>query len=256
MAGRPDPAASDPSASRTHVRRAVLLWVVLTVLGIVFALLVPTRVFPFRASSEADRITTTFIAFTILGAAVAAVVWAVGAYSLWAFRAGSKERPETDGPPIRRNIRTEIAWITISSILTLVAIVWGLAALSSVSSAASPDAMIVNVTGQQWVWSYSYPDEHVNSPVLVLPVGREVVFRVTSKDVVHSFWIPSFGIKVDANPAEVTQTQTTPNVPGIYEVRCAELCGLYHSYMESQVKVLTKNGFDAWVKANGGRVQP
>ncbi len=256
MADPPDTVEKDASASRIHVRRAVLLWVVITVLGIVFALFVPSRVFPFQASSDATRITATFIAFTVLGAAVAAVVWAVAAYTLWAFRSGSGGPPESDGPSVRRHIRAEAAWITVSSILTLVAIVWGLAALSSVSSAASSDALIVNVTGQQWVWSYSYPDEHVNSPDLVLPVGREVVFRVTSKDVVHSFWIPSFGIKVDANPAEVTQTRTTPTVPGLYEVRCAELCGLYHSYMESQVKVLTRSGFEAWVKANGGKVEP
>jgi cytochrome c oxidase subunit 2 len=81
----------------------------------------------------------------------------------------------------------------------------------------------------------------------VLPVGRQVLFRVTSEDVIHSFWISAFGVKIDANPSVITTIQTTPTKIGSYSVRCAELCGLYHAYMEGDVKVVTPQAYTAWV---------
>ncbi len=68
---------------------------------------------------------------------------------------------------------------------------------------------------------------------LYLPVNRPVVFRVTSEDVIHSFWVVQMGIKVDATPGETTTTEVTPDKLGIFDVRCAELCGLLHADMET-----------------------
>ncbi len=87
------------------------------------------------------------------------------------------------------------------------------------------------------------------------------MFTIHSIDVQHSFWIPSFGIKQDAVPGEVTHISVTPNKIGEYVVRCAELCGLYHAYMNTPVKVVSSADFDAWVASQQassatGRVAP
>jgi cytochrome c oxidase subunit 2 len=86
----------------------------------------------------------------------------------------------------------------------------------------------------------------------VLPKDRPVVFQVTSTDVIHSFWLPEMGIKVDANPSVTTTVSTTPTLLGTFNVRCAELCGLNHSYMQTTVTVVSAEDFDTWVKSQGG----
>jgi cytochrome c oxidase subunit 2 len=88
----------------------------------------------------------------------------------------------------------------------------------------------------------------VQSNELYLPVNQPVIFHVTSKDVIHSFWVVQMGIKIDANPGETTKTNVTPNKLGTYVVRCAELCGLLHADMESTVHVVSAQDFETWVR--------
>jgi cytochrome c oxidase subunit 2 len=124
---------------------------------------------------------------------------------------------------------------------------------TAASAASAPDRLVINVTGQQWLWTFSYPGEgNVQSDVLYLPENRPVVFDVTSEDVIHSFWVEQMGIKIDANPGVVTQTSVTPTMLGTFDVRCAELCGLYHSNMETTAKVVSPADFTAWLTAHGG----
>ena len=111
----------------------------------------------------------------------------------------------------------------------------------------------IDVTGQQWVWTFTYPGNgNVESQDLYLPIDRPVVFRVTSDDVIHSFWVPAMGIKVDANPGMTTTTQTTPDRLGTYHVKCAELCGLLHADMETYAHVVSSQAFDTWAASQGG----
>jgi cytochrome c oxidase subunit 2 len=114
----------------------------------------------------------------------------------------------------------------------------------------------VDVTGQQWVWTYEYPDLDVSTiSELVLPVDSLVRFNITSRpeDVLHSFWIPAFRMKIDAVPGHVTQLDITTTEIGNfnddqnYRVQCAELCGLNHGIMFTRVRVIEKDEFDAWV---------
>ncbi|MBK7779647.1 MAG: hypothetical protein IPJ58_02435 [Ardenticatenia bacterium] len=109
-------------------------------------------------------------------------------------------------------------------------------------------ALQINVTGQQWAWSFEYPKqagvpESFSSDRLVLPVDRTAVFSISSPDVMHSFWIPEMRMKMDAIPGRVNKMRLTPNKAGEYKVRCAELCGTDHAYMESPVQVLAAEGF-------------
>ena len=102
--------------------------------------------------------------------------------------------------------------------------------------------MIVNVTGQQFTWSFEYPDQKVNSNELVLPKDRPIEFRIHTKDVLHSFWVPEFRLKSDAVPGLTTKIRVTPDRLGRYQVVCAELCGLGHSTMRQNVRVVAPAG--------------
>jgi cytochrome c oxidase subunit II len=105
----------------------------------------------------------------------------------------------------------------------------------------------VNVTGQQFTWSFDYPSEKVKSNTLVLPKDRPVEFRIHTKDVLHSFWVPEFRLKSDAVPGLTTKIRLTPNRIGRYQVVCAELCGIGHSTMRQNVRVVATAAFDSWV---------
>ncbi|NBU65049.1 MAG: hypothetical protein EBS29_11200 [Chloroflexia bacterium] len=145
-----------------------------------------------------------------------------------------------------------ITWIAATSLLAGFLVVWGLVELAAITASSygsraanqqpnSAQPLDVNVTGQQWIWTFEYPkgqqgiDGAIKSDRLVVPLGVPVYFNVTSKDVVHSFWVVELGVKIDANPGAVTNTGFTATKTGIYNVRCAELCGLHHAYMQTQV---------------------
>jgi len=231
------------------------VFVVLFVLLLAFSIWWPLVSLPTTASNTEHAVLQTMLVFSVASAPVMALVWAIAYYSLRHWRHAGEEPPE-DGPPIRGNNKITLTWVLVSSVLVTFLLAWGLVELtstSSVASASSTPPLVVNVTGQQWVWSFSYPnDGGASSGQLVLPINRPVVFKVTSTDVIHSFWIPQMGIKVDANPGVDTTVSTTPDRLGSYDVRCAELCGLYHSYMETTVQVVSGSDFDSWVQANGG----
>lgn len=239
----------------TDLKTVGLLWAVLTVLGVVFALIVPHHLMGPPASNTMTEVERTFTVFSVASAPVAAAVWALAIYSLmrWRRRDAWKEG-DPDGPALRGHGLATGAWMFVSSALCLFLLIWGLAALTKVDSAAaaSNDTLEIDVTGQQWVWTFTYPDQGVESDQLVLPLDRPVVFKVTSDDVIHSFWLPEMGIKVDANPGVTTTTSTTPDRLGTYHVRCAELCGLLHADMETNAHVVSTDDFATWVAAQGG----
>ena len=107
--------------------------------------------------------------------------------------------------------------------------------------------MEIKVTGQQFTWVFEYPQYGIVSNELYLPVGQQVVLKMESTDVIHSFWVPEFRVKQDVVPGRVTEYRITPTLEGAYKVRCAELCGTSHAYMENPVIVTSQTGYDAWV---------
>jgi cytochrome c oxidase subunit 2 len=123
--------------------------------------------------------------------------------------------------------------------------------------AKQPNEMVVNVTGQQFTWTFQYPSEKLDAKELVLPVNRPVDFKIHTKDVLHSFWVPQFRLKSDAVPGLTTEIRVTPDRVGSYEVVCAELCGIGHSTMRQYVRVVPAGEFQSWVSrqkkaASGG----
>ena len=238
---------------RREVRGVFLTWLVMTVLLCLFAF-VPARIMGTPASPTKQAIETTMTVFTLAAAPVAALVWAIALYSLirWRHRGSG---PPPDGPALRTSGIASGLWVGVSSLLCLFLLVWGFVEMQSLSASASAsDPLVVDVTGNQWVWDFTYPKEGgVQSDQLYLPVDRPVVFHVTSNDVIHSFWVVQLGIKVDANPGKVTETSVTPDRIGTYDVRCAELCGLLHADMETQAHVVSATDFTSWLRATGGQ---
>src|SRR6185436_13271176 len=159
-------------------------------------------------------------------------------------------------PPIHGNTRLEIIWVTIPFIMVTALAIYAWVTLDDIE-AKQPNTMVVNVTGQQFTWTFDYPSEKVQSNELVLPVNRPVEFKIHTKDVLHSFWVPQFRLKSDAVPGLTTHIRVTPDRVGNYEVVCAELCGIGHSTMRQYVRVVPASEFQSWVSgqkkaASGG----
>lgn len=238
-----------------HLRPVAAIWAVLTVLLVLFGLFVPAHLMGAPASNDMIDIENTMTIFSVAAAPVAAIVWAIALYSVFRWRHRGDGPPEKDGAPIRTSFTVISVWAVVSSLLCLFLFIWGEAELSSEqASAATGNGLVIDVTGQQWFWTFTYPgDGGYTSNVLYLPVNQPVTFKVTSDDVVHGFWIVQLGTKVDANPGEITTASVTPDKEGTYVVRCAELCGIYHSYMDAQVRVVSAADFQAWLKSNGAK---
>ncbi|MGQ0506479.1 MAG: cytochrome c oxidase subunit II [Myxococcaceae bacterium] len=111
------------------------------------------------------------------------------------------------------------------------------------------DAMDIYVMGKQWMWKFSYPTGPNSVDTLRVPAGRPVRLLITSRDVLHSFFVPEFRVKQDALPGRYTQLWFTATKPGVYQILCTEYCGLDHSMMRGQVVVLPPQEFESWMAA-------
>ncbi|HEY4383514.1 MAG TPA: cytochrome c oxidase subunit II [Ktedonobacteraceae bacterium] len=247
--------ASSAPKDVNHLRRAVLIWVILSIIGIAVWIPLSPFILPPAASDLDVSANFTLVVFTILSIPVALFVFVFLGYSLLTFQV--KDRPVEDAAPITPRPGLQIGWLGITGILCLFLVIWGMFGFYQESVAASSAPLVVQVTGQQWLWTFHYPQYGVSSQgqVLEIPVNRPVQFSVTSEDVLHGFAIRSLGVRVDANPGEVTTTPiTTPTQIGQYTVVCVELCGLYHSYMWSAVNVVSESEFNSWITSQGGHV--
>lgn len=234
-----------------HLRRATIIWLVATIVGLVVAFLLgPNLVswgtIPAIASNRAGDVDQVLGLFTLLSIPVFMMVIVYAGYAVFNFR--SQGRPDSDGPATHGNMRLQVSWVAISVVLVAFLLGYGIYFYNQIQSAAAADALVVKVNGEQWLWDYTYPQYgNVSTTTLVLPVNRPVRFEITSTDVQHSFWIPAFAVKQDAVPGRTTHISATPTQIGTYEVRCAELCGVYHSYMETPVEVVTADYFTSWI---------
>jgi cytochrome c oxidase subunit II len=228
-----------------------IIWFLMTTVGVLIGVFAPHHLMPTLLSHEATDVWRTMVLFTVLAAPVAAIVYAVAAYSLIAWRhRGNQDEPPEDGPPLRGNSTVTAIWLGTSTLLVLVLLAWGLAVYSS-EAVAEPHSLQVDVTGQQWLWTFSYPGTGVETRSLVLPINRPVQFNVTSVDITHGFWPVDLGVQVDANPGVVTVIRATPDKLGSFTVRCSQLCGLYHSFMYAPGSVVTSAQFARWLQAHG-----
>jgi cytochrome c oxidase subunit 2 len=169
------------------------------------------------------------------------------------------------------NTQVEVLWTVGPVLILLVMAIFSFRLLFHYHDMPKPD-MTVKVTGYQWYWGYSYPDQKIDEEIsnilpedqahargvpymlattqpMVVPVGKVVHVLVTGADVIHSFSVPAFGIKIDAVPGRTNDTWFKSNITGTFYGQCSQLCGTDHAFMPIEVKVVSQPDFDAWVAA-------
>jgi cytochrome c oxidase subunit 2 len=243
---------NDSTQGQGHLARALGITVVLSVIGMLLCLwglpkLAADGMLPPVASDRAADVDQVLLIFTVLSVPIFVFIVVFTLYSAFSFR--SPSQPKTDGPALRGSLGMQVSWVAVSVALVAFLFGYGLYFLNKITAPGPSNAIVVNVTGEQWLWNYTYPlDNNVGSTELYLPAGQPVQFNITSIDVQHSFWIPDFGVKEDAVPGQITHiTNVTPTKIGDYQVRCAELCGLYHAYMNTPVHVVSAADFQTWI---------
>lgn len=191
---------------------------------------------------------------------VGVLVWGLILWAAVAFR----RRKDDVGLPeqMRYNVPIEILYTVVP--LFMIAVLFFYTArleTAQLDTSKKPD-VTVNVVAKQWNWDFNYvqaqtyesmpmvtltgkPGVAATLPALYLPVNKRVEFVLTSRDVIHSFWVPQFLIKLDIIPGKVNRFQVVPTETGTFQGKCAELCGVYHSAMLFQVKVVTQSEYDA-----------
>jgi cytochrome c oxidase subunit 2 len=146
---------------------------------------------------------------------------------------------------IPNNTPLEITWTVIPVILVMVMFYFGYVAFTPERNAPK-DALVIKTTGRMWSWDFEYPNGK-HSQELVVPFKKPVKLNMTSVDVIHSLYISAFRVKEDLGPGRQTMMWFIPEQLGQFDILCAEYCGLRHSYMESVVKVVSQEEYDAWL---------
>ena len=246
-------------ADRPHMIRLLIIWVVLSIIGIIGVLQINYP--PSDQTVQGQDQANTLRLLTVLATPVFVGVVMMVIYSAIYFRRDSPQL--VDGPPMLGNIPVQVAWIAISSVIVLFLALVGIITLASsngaqavatpgsgtAGGAAAGPEMQVQVIAQQWYFTYRYADYGgVETTHLYLPLDRPVELHVTSLDIIHSFWAYQLGVKADANPGVDNTIHVTPQKIGGFTVRCAELCGLWHGHMsDTEGQVVSQSDFDAWI---------
>ncbi len=202
---------------------------------------------PTPASKEADRIDFVFWFVTVICIAIFGLVVAVILYAVVRFRARPDD--DSDGAPIHGHTGLEIVWTAVPAVLVTAISVVSAVALAQ-NDRLPKKHLQVDVTAQQFAWSFAYPKyKGLTSSTLRLPIHEAVELKMQAKDVIHSFWVPQFGQKQDVVPGMTTRLVITPKRLGSYPVVCTELCGEGHALMRAEAIVMQPKAFAAWVKA-------
>ncbi len=242
-----------------HARRFGTIWLLCTLVATPLAIVLLGPILPPGKGSEQANGQVTDN--TVLLGMATPVLLLVVIYLLYAviyFR--QPKGAVLEGPAIRGDARIQTTWIIVTSALVLSLAVYGSVRLLSDNGSGSGSGptpltvpsgpkLPVQVIGQQWAFTYRYPTYGgVEVPHLVLPVNQMVELHVTSLDVIHSFWAYQLGVKADANPQVDNVAFVEPTHLGTFEVRCAELCGIWHGEMFDHGQVLTRDAFNAWIQ--------
>ncbi|MFN9001081.1 MAG: cytochrome c oxidase subunit II, partial [Holosporales bacterium] len=166
------------------------------------------------------------------------------------------------------NPKLEVIWTLIPTLMILALMVPSIRLLQFMERTETAD-LVIKAIGRQWYWSYEYPDhklsfdsymiadkdlkpEHVRllsvDHPIVVPVGAKVRLMVTGGDVLHSFAVPALGVKQDAVPGRLRETWFQITKPGIYYGQCSELCGVNHGFMPIEIRAVSQEEYQAWLK--------
>ena len=234
--------------SRGQLTLMLALGAVASVIGVILGLAIDW--FPVQASEEAVQIDRLWDVLLVVSVPIFVLVQGIVLYCVWKFRMRPGQE-HADGPPIHGDTKIEIIWTAIPTVLLVVLCIGAYVVLDDIEDAKGDDTMNVRVVGEQFAWTFYYPNEggeEIASSQLYLPANQSVLFDVQSKDVIHDFWVPAFRMKIDALPGETTHVRaTTTDRLGTYPVVCAELCGLGHAVMRQSARVVPPQEFESWL---------
>ena len=255
-----NPTAPSPGPAVNHGRRVVVAWIVLSVVATpLVAVFLGPILPPGNGSLQASGqvLDNTVLTATITPVFCLLLVFFV--YALTQFHAAPAAAIE-DGPPLRNHNGIQVTWIVVTSLVVLSLAGFGTFELlqngsgggQGPSPVATPSGvhhmLQVQVIGQQWNWTYRYPSYgDVETEQLFLPENTYVALNVTSLDVIHSFWAYALGVKADANPGVNNVAYLKTKGPRSFEIRCAELCGLWHGYMYQTGHIVPQSQFATWI---------
>jgi cytochrome c oxidase subunit 2 len=230
-----------------------LIWLVLTVLGLI--LVMNTSVMPAQFSEEAEVIDEAYELLEVLAVPVMALIIAVMIWGAIAWRSDGAERE--DGPPQRGTKLLIGSWLVITVALAVgIVINPGFVGLAAVRGEPVSD-YVIEIQGSQFFWEVTYPNGAVSLEELVVPLEARVKYEVHSTDVLHSFWVPAFRMKIDAVPGLTTVLYVTATRTGTMDddvnlrIQCAELCGAGHANMAMPVRVVEEAEWLAYIDELG-----
>jgi cytochrome c oxidase subunit 2 len=243
-------------------RRFLAIWLVSSAIATpLIAIFLTPDLPPGVAADEAAGQQIDNEVLTAVATPVALLIVIFLAYVLIVFRHTGPMIEE--GPRIQGHNGAQTIWIVASTLIVVALFAFGTfrllqagaagggqgpSPLSPLKAEGGESVLPVQVIGQQWQFTYRYPTyDGLQTPHLVLPVGRPVELHVTSLDVVHSFWAYELGVKADANPGVDNVAYVIPKRVGSFDVRCAELCGIWHGYMFDTGHVVDERAFETWV---------
>jgi cytochrome c oxidase subunit 2 len=241
-----------------------VIWAVVTVILVPLIIWVAgPHIPPFHGSVQSTDQHNVNVTLLALATPIATMIWVYFGYSIAVFRQGtSSSGVILDGPPITGHPRIQAIWLAATSVAVLGLATYGTVDLLGSSHgagggqgsnplskpAASTDPLQVQVIGQQWMWTFRYPAYGgVETPTLVIPNNRWVEFHVTSLDVIHSFWAYELGVKADAVPGSDNIAYVKATKLESVQVRCSELCGLWHGHMNTTGQVVSQANFATWI---------
>ncbi|MGD9571814.1 MAG: cytochrome c oxidase subunit II [Thermoleophilia bacterium] len=227
-----------------HTVPLLILLIVIGAASAAVALLIDWL--PDQASEQAERVDLLLWFVVWVSLALFTIVMAVLIYSIWRFRV--PEDDDEDGPPTHGNTQLEIIWTIIPAVLLAVVAVWAYIVLADNEAlAAQEDRITIDVTAEQFAWTFSYPDDNIASGDLRVPVDKQIVLKMRAKDVIHDFYVIEWKVKEDVVPGITTDLIIDPNETGTFQVVCAELCGVGHGVMRTRVIVMEPGDYASWL---------
>ncbi len=206
---------------------------------------------PDPASDQAETMNSLWQGAWVAAWPVGVLVWGLLIIAMIAY--SRRRRPDMP-EQTAYNLPIEILY-TVAPLIMIFGLFWFTARdQSEILAIKNDEAHVVNVVGFRWSWAFNYVDEDVydigtpdDFPTLWVPVDEKVKFELTSPDVIHSFWVPTWLFKMDVIPGKLNQFEITPNRTGEFAGKCAELCGVDHSRMLFNVKVVPRAEYDAHI---------
>ncbi len=227
-------------------------------------------------ASDRDNIDKLYKIILITTGSVLVIVKFLWGFFIWKFSSKNIERASF----WHHNTLLEVGWTVVTAIILSILVIRGINLWGQIYSPPPKNALVIEVVAQQFAWNFRFPgkdgkfgrrdpklisdksgnfigldkndpwaqDDITTQDELYLPVNQPVVLKITSRDVIHSFFLPNFRVKQDAVPGMISEVWFTPKKTGEYEIACAELCGLNHYSMRGKLFVVEHEKFTKWLE--------